>query len=55
MAANVGLYLPPADEAHDADVLRLAVADALCRTDGRRGVFQDAVTSVELADGGIPE
>lgn len=54
IAANQGLYLPADTEEVDAKILRLAVKDALCRTADRRAQFQEAVTSVELAEGGIP-
>ena len=55
MARNKGVVLSPEDETRDADTLRLAVRDALCRSDERRQVFQEAVTSVEVAEGGIPK
>lgn len=55
MARNKGVVLSPEDETRDADTLRLAVRDALCRSDERRRAFQEAVTSVEVAEGGIPK
>ena len=55
MARNKGVVLSPEDETRDADTLRLAVRDALCRSDERRAAFQEAVTSVEVAEGGIPK
>ena len=55
MARNKGVVLSPGDETRDADTLRLAVRDALCRSDERRRAFQEAVTSVEVAEGGIPK
>jgi len=55
MARNKGVVLTPEDETRDADTLRLAVRDALCRSDERRRVFSEAVTSVEVAEGGIPK
>ena len=51
MARNKGVVLSPGDETRDADTLRLAVRDALCRSDERRRAFQEAVTSVEVAEG----
>eukprot|EP00884_Botryococcus_braunii_P009918 jgi/Botrbrau1/18928/Bobra.177_2s0080.1 len=53
MAANQGLYLNAKEEVEDADELRLAVSDALCRTPKRRGLFQEAVDSIEHAEGGL--
>lgn len=55
MARNKGVVLSPDDETRDADTLRLAVRDALCRSDERRRAFAEAVTSVEVAEGGIPK
>ena len=55
MARNKGVVLSPGDETRDADTLRLAVRDALCRSDERRRAFQEAVTSVEVAEGGLPK
>ena len=55
MARNKGVVLSPEDETRDADTLRLAVRDALCRSDERRRAFQEAVTSVEVAEGGLPK
>jgi len=37
----------------DADILRMAVFDALCRTPARRKEFQTAVTAVDVAEGGL--
>ena len=53
IATNQGLFLPADQETVDADILRMAVFDALCRSPARRKEFQTAVTSVELAEGGI--
>lgn len=55
MARNKGLVLSSEDETRDADTLRLAVRDALCRSDARRQLFHEAVTSVEVAEGGLPK
>ena len=55
MARNKGVVLSPDDETRDADTLRLAVRDALCRSDERRRAFREAVTSVEVAEGGLPK
>lgn len=55
MARNKGVVLSPEDETRDADTLRLAVRDALCRSDARRQLFHEAVTSVEVAEGGLPK
>jgi hypothetical protein len=53
MAANQGLYLNEKDEVTDADELRLAVSDALCRRPERRRQFQEVVDSIEHTEGGI--
>ena len=55
MALNQNEYLAPSDETREADNLRLAVRDALCRSDERRALFQEAVTSIEVAEGGLPK
>lgn len=55
MALNQGEYLAPVDETREADNLRLAVRDALCRSDERRALFHEAVTSVQVAEGGLPK
>lgn len=53
MAANQGLFLNAKEEVEDADELRLAVSDALCRSSQRRRLFQEAVDSIEHAEGGL--
>jgi hypothetical protein len=53
MALNQGEYLSFADETKEADGLRLAVRDALCRTDERRAVFGEAVDSIKHVEGGL--
>lgn len=55
MALNQNEYLAPVDETREADNLRLAVRDALCRSDERRALFQEAVTSIQVAEGGLPK
>jgi hypothetical protein len=50
MARNQGRFLGPAAEEQEADQLRLAVAEALCRTHKRRSDFGEAVMAVEAGD-----
>jgi hypothetical protein len=50
MARNQGRILGPAAEEQEADQLRLAVAEALCRTHKRRNDFGDAVIALEAED-----
>jgi len=50
LARNQGRVLGPAAEEQEADQLRLAVAEALCRTPKRRSQFGDAVIALEVED-----
>lgn len=50
LARNSGRILGPAAEEQEADQLRLAVAEALCRTPKRRSEFGDAVLSLQAED-----
>ena len=50
LARNQGRILGPAAEEQEADQLRLAVAEALCRTPARRSQFGDAVLSLQAED-----
>lgn len=50
LARNQGRILGPAAEEQEADQLRLAVAEALCRTPQRRNDFGDAVISLQAED-----
>ncbi|GAB4822635.1 hypothetical protein N2152v2_009681 [Parachlorella kessleri] len=47
LARNMGRILGPAAEEQEADQLRLAVADAICRTAKRRNEFSPAVIAIE--------
>lgn len=50
LARNHGRILGPAAEEAEADQLRLAVAEALCRTQQRRNEFGAAVLSLQAED-----
>eukprot|EP00873_Tetraselmis_striata_P023347 jgi/Tetstr1/443611/TSEL_031610.t1 len=50
MARNKGAVLKPSTETTEADQLRLAVAEALCRTPKRRNDFKEAVKAVQAED-----
>lgn len=50
LARNQGRFLGQAAEEQEADQLRLAVAEALCRTAARRNEFAPAVYAVEAED-----
>ena len=50
LARNQARFLGPAAEEQEADQLRLAVAEALCRTPKRRSEFGDAVIALEAED-----
>jgi hypothetical protein len=50
LARNQGRLLGAAAEEQEADQLRLAVAEALCRTPKRRSEFGDAVIALEAED-----
>lgn len=50
LARNRNRILGPAAEEQEADQLRLAVAEALCRTPKRRSEFPDAVISLQAED-----
>jgi len=50
LARNKGAVLRPDTEQDEADQLRLAVAEALCRTDKRRKEFKEAVRALEAED-----
>lgn len=50
LARNQGKYLGPEAEQQEADKLRLAVAEALCRTPKRRNQFGKAVIALEAED-----
>ena len=50
LARNHGKILGPAAEEQEADNLRLAVAEALCRTPKRRSDFNEAVLAVQAED-----
>ncbi|PRW56548.1 OTU domain-containing [Chlorella sorokiniana] len=50
LARNQGRFLGQAAEEQEADQLRLAVAEALCRTAARRNEFASAVYAVEAED-----
>lgn len=50
LARNQGRVLGPAAEEQEADQLRLAVAEALCRSPKRRSEFGDAVISLQAED-----
>lgn len=54
MARNKGAVLKPDTEETEADQLRLAVAEALCRTTKRRSDFKDAVRAMEAEGDTIP-
>lgn len=48
LARNQGRFLGGTAEQEEADQLRLAVAEALCRTPERRNQFPDAVLAVQV-------
>ncbi|KAL4427904.1 hypothetical protein ABPG75_001993 [Micractinium tetrahymenae] len=50
LARNQGRFLGQTAEEQEADQLRLAVAEALCRTAARRNEFASAVYAVEAED-----
>lgn len=50
LARSQGLYLGPEAETQEADQLRGAVTEALCRSDKRRGQFAEALTSIQTED-----
>lgn len=50
LAADRGMALAPQREDVEADQLRLAVADAMCRTQDRRAQFPEALDAIEAED-----
>ncbi|KAI3428337.1 hypothetical protein D9Q98_006717 [Chlorella vulgaris] len=50
LSRNKGIFLGRTAEEQEADQLRLAVAEALCRTPKRRNEFAQAVYAVEAED-----
>jgi hypothetical protein len=51
MSFNAGYYIVGSEEEEaDADALRMAVADALCRSAERRGQFKEAMFELETED-----
>lgn len=53
LAAGQGTYLSADTEEADADELRAAVSDALCRNQARLKHFQEVVPSIEALEGGM--
>ena len=47
LAASRGVFLTPSAEEEEADLLRLAVADAICPSEQRRKQFPDALISIK--------
>jgi hypothetical protein len=50
LARNQGRFMGPAAEEQEADQLRLAVAEAICRSNQRRNQFGDAMIAIEAED-----
>lgn len=50
LAADRGMALAPQREDVEADQMRLAVADAMCRTQDRRAQFPEALDAIEAED-----
>eukprot|EP00898_Chlorokybus_atmophyticus_P001220 jgi/Chlat1/2099/Chrsp17S02701 len=50
LAANKGQVVNSYDEEKDADELRIAVVDALCRNDKRRKDFEEAIMAVTVEE-----
>lgn len=50
LARNQGRFLGGAAEEQEADQLRLAVAEAICRSHKRRSEFGDAMIAIEAED-----
>eukprot|EP00850_Spirogloea_muscicola_P012186 SM000078S22045 [mRNA] locus=s78:62111:63511:- [translate_table: standard] len=48
MASNRGIQLGSKEEEEEADQLRLAVADALCRSSTRRTQYEEALISISV-------
>lgn len=48
MARHQGIHLSATSETQEADQLRGAIAEALCRTKARRRDFQDALLAVQV-------
>jgi hypothetical protein len=50
MASNKGLGLNPTEEQQEADQLRFAVMDAICRSDNRRHLYEEALIAITLEE-----
>ncbi|XP_057814847.2 OVARIAN TUMOR DOMAIN-containing deubiquitinating enzyme 3 isoform X2 [Cryptomeria japonica] len=50
MAANKGNSLSPREEVEDADELRMAVKDALCRSDKERRAYEEALIAITVEE-----
>eukprot|EP00246_Nothoceros_aenigmaticus_P015638 TRINITY_DN6627_c0_g1_i3.p1 TRINITY_DN6627_c0_g1~~TRINITY_DN6627_c0_g1_i3.p1 ORF type:complete len:241 (+),score=33.67 TRINITY_DN6627_c0_g1_i3:112-834(+) len=50
MASNKGLHLHSGEETQEADQLRLAVMDALCRNDKRRRLYEEALIAITVEE-----
>lgn len=50
LANNKGVNMSASQEEAEADLLRMAVADAICRTPSRRADFGEAVMSIKTED-----
>ncbi|CAK9236416.1 unnamed protein product [Sphagnum troendelagicum] len=50
MATNKGLGLNPTEEQQEADQLRFAVMDAICRSDNRRHLYEEALIAITLEE-----
>ena len=55
LAAGQGTFLSADTEEADADELRMAVSDALCRSQERLKQFGEVVPSIEAVEGGLPK
>ncbi|KAL3132074.1 hypothetical protein ABBQ32_008684 [Trebouxia sp. C0010 RCD-2024] len=53
LSRNKGVFISEETETKEADELRLAVRDALCRTEKRKKEFKNAVISLEATEGPI--
>jgi hypothetical protein len=53
LAAAQNQFLKGASEEADADELRAAVSDALCRSQQRLAQFKEVVPSIEAVEGGM--
>lgn len=53
LSRNKGVFISGETETKEADELRLAVRDALCRSEKRKKQFKDAIFSLEATEGPI--